>query len=319
MPLSWRQGSPFCCWTHGLNLMRLQDFWRKESGRNVKVVLIRTTTPLKIHGWNPKNEGFKKMILLFQRGDFQVSCYVSTFPRFFSLSGGLCLQSRSAWEGGPNTKTRTRNHAESHPNDAWFWCSLLFGFPVSTWNACKMFVELTFFVKLKRCSVLCCKHGFYWTYMKLPCIICLFVCLCDERMGVFSNLWKRNVLRSSSPLTHCQSTHHSEDPNPFSIDFNFNKACDMSISPACSNSTAMFSSSKMRASEELECLAICFSGTTARSGPLFGSRAAVSCLNHFVPESRSYHVSSFHMFKFKRVSMTFLSFHVVMMFDTFFR
>ena len=92
---------------------------------------------------------------------------------------------------------------------------------------------------------------------------------------------------------------------------------DMSILPACSNSTAMFLSSKMRVSEELECLAICFSGTTARSGPLFGSRAAVSCLNHFVPESRSYHVSSFHMFKFKRVSMTFLSFHVVMMFDTF--
>lgn len=142
--------------------------------------------------------------------------------------------------------------------------------------------------------------------MKLPCIICLFVCLCDERMGVFLIFWQRNVLLSSSPLTHCQSIHYSEDPNPFSIDFNFNKACD-----------AMFFSSNMRVSEELECLAICFSGTTARSGPLFGSRAAVSCLNHFVVESRSYHISRPHMFKLKRASMTFLSFHVVMMFDTF--
>jgi len=207
---------------HGLNLTRLQDFWSKEFARNAKVVLIRKTTSLKIHGWNPKNEGFKKMILLFQRDDFQVSCYVTPIPRFFSLSGGLCLQSRSAWEGGPNTKTRTRNHAESHPNDAWF--------PPEMPAKCLLNESS---LKLKRCSVFCCKYGFYWTYMKLPYTMCLFVCLCDERMGVFSNLWQRNVLRSSSPLTHCQSTHYGEDPNPFSIDLFIKDASVRGIGMPC--------------------------------------------------------------------------------------
>lgn len=49
-----------------------------------KLCLLERPHPWKFMAGTQKNEGFKKMILLFQRGDFQVSCYVTPvcFPVF---------------------------------------------------------------------------------------------------------------------------------------------------------------------------------------------------------------------------------------------
>ena len=108
MPLSWRQGSLFC-WpsyrfgTHGLNLMRLQDFWSKESGRNVKVFgskgnsshlrsrFVKTRSSIimfqwKTGPWKMSKQSRKILILSFS------TSLIGERPHFWKFTAGTHLR-----------------------------------------------------------------------------------------------------------------------------------------------------------------------------------------------------------------------------------